>query len=61
MKMMKTAAGANEFSTLTIPNLKINVNTECNTLMKAIKKLQWNITKRDTRIVSVSLHMIDPP
>ena len=37
--MMKTAAGENEFSTLTIPNLKTRVSTEHGALMKAIKKV----------------------
>ena len=37
MNMMKTTARANEFSTLTIYHLKVHVNAECNTLMKAVK------------------------
>ena len=36
---MKTVAGANEFSTLIIPNLKIHINTEHNALIKAIEKV----------------------
>ena len=54
MSMMKTVAGEDEFSTLTIPNLKTHVDAECNALMKAIKKWYWKITKRDTMIVSAS-------
>ena len=39
MSIMETVAEENEYSTLTIPNLKFYVNTEHSTLMKAIKKV----------------------
>ena len=38
MDTMKTVAGVNKFSILTIPNLKTYVNAECNALTKAVKK-----------------------